>query len=169
MSLDGRVVVTPTPTEEALPIQDVVTRYVTSLMESPELAIAGRAPQLSLVTNKHSFILELDEDDDNGQGLSSWLDQLVDDMLGDHIEAEVVREAGFVVPQEDGVILLVWDCLGNGFNGRVWPKATDGPHALGQPNLPPSDVFPDLVAFVEHIGHHLWGKAWTPIVPEEDR
>jgi hypothetical protein len=164
MSIPDRVVVTPTPTQEAVPIQDIVTRYVTALMEAPQLE--NRAPQLSLVTNKHSFILEIEEDDDGGQPGLGWLDSLVDEMLGDHIKDEVVREAGFVVPQADGVVLLVWDCLGNGFNGRVWPREAT---ALGQPTLPPSEMFPDLVALVEHVGRHLWGQHWKPIVDEEDR
>lgn len=154
------VVVTPTP--DNVDISDVVTLYIDSILSARSL----NRPQLTLVSNRHTFVVTLDQDP-SATGFD-WVPTLVDTMLGHHAANEVVREAGFIKPRSAGVVMVVWDAIGNAFNGMVIPNLGGG-MALGRKHLPPRPGAEDMCDFVDAISHHLWGKAWSPIIGEEDR
>jgi hypothetical protein len=116
---------------------------------------------------EHQFGCLVDEV--GGQdGDFSWVPTIVDAIMLGHDEP--VREViTFGFSDRCEISIHAWNSFGDAYYGGIKGFAPGIAAVGGHGHLPKRTEQAAVVDLIEAVSRHLWGPAWAPAVPEEDR
>lgn len=158
---DGPVAIETPPEMLDADFGDILTGYVEGIISRPPI----QTTQMSLILPSVTLVAEL-----GGVGETDncdWVPDFLTGFLRDYPN-EPVRDVSFISPVGSSVVMMLWDAMGEAYCAHI-TRTPFGPLVGGHGHLPRRDQAAEVVDLAEAVGHYLWGPAWTPVVPEEDR
>lgn len=99
---------------------------------------------------------------------TTWVPDVTAQMTSRHDESDVIRAITLVIPNEGDVGIVCCDATGAAVNA-ILVASVGLPEVHVHGHLPKEADAPWVCNAIEAFAREVWGRAWTPLVPEEGR